>query len=198
MMPTLPKSRGFTLIEIAIASTLVGILLLIIVPHAYDSQSAARATQIERIASSVGVNWTRLSSEAGLPTTIANNVVAATPSATGVAEVLFIGQGKVASAYQATYSAAGIKPLNQLVDNPSGSQFRTAGSLDNYITLSGGGTSPLSVQFQNVSMPIVKLLIQRVRPDFAVYGDNATYTVGPWTYNCAGTRICTITYAKAI
>lgn len=198
MMPTLPKSRGFTLIEIAIASALVGILLLIIVPHAYDSQSAARATQIERIASSVVTSWGQLARETGLPTTVANNVVAATPSATGVAEVLFVGQNKVAAAYQPSYSAIGIRPLTQLVDNQSGSQFRTAGSLDVYITLSGGGTAPLAVQFQNVSSPVLRTLLQRVRPDATVATDSATYTVGPWTYTCASNRACTVTYSKAI
>lgn len=198
MTPTLPKSRGFTLIEIAIASTLVGILLLIIVPQAYDSQTAARATQIERIASSVAVSWGQLTRDTGLPTTVSNNVVAATPSATGVAEVLFVGQSRVATAYQSSFSALGIKPLNQLVDNPTGTQFRTAGSLDIYVSLSGGGAAPLAIQFQNVSTPVVRALVQRVRADATVANDTSTYTVGPWAYTCSANRTCTVTYSKAI
>jgi prepilin-type N-terminal cleavage/methylation domain-containing protein len=196
---TLKRQQGFTLIELAVASIIVGILLIVIVPHVYDSQNAGRAAQLERIASATVSNWATLSSAAGLPTSVANNVIAATPSATGVAEVLYVGSSKVASAYQATYDASGIKPLNQLVDNPSGSVFRAAGTIEVFITLSGGGPFVMTVQMQNVPLQVTRALIQRVRPDFPVTADATTYgNLGPWSYNCASTRVCTVTYSKGV
>lgn len=193
----LKRQAGFTLIELAIASILVGVLLVVLVPNVYDSQNAGRAGQIEGIANSSVSNWAMLASATGLPTTIASNVIAATPSATGVAEVLYVGTSRLASTYQSTYSAIGIKPLNQLVDNPTGTTFRAAGTIEVFVTLSGGGASPMAVQFQNVPLQVARAVVARIRPDVTVL-PAATATVGPWTYNCAADRMCTLTFSKLI
>ncbi|MBK4735929.1 type II secretion system protein [Noviherbaspirillum pedocola] len=191
--------QGFTMIELAVVTAVIGILLCVVAPSIRNNENAGRAAQIERIAQSAVGNWATLTQQTGLPTTVNNSPIAATPSATGVTEVLFIGASKVASSFQPAYSASSVQAMTQIVDNPSGSTFRTAGSVNTTITMDGGGGSPVTVTFQNVSNLIAQAIINHTSADASLTVDGNSYTVGPWTYTCASaTLTCTLTYSRQL
>ncbi|MBK4738747.1 prepilin-type N-terminal cleavage/methylation domain-containing protein [Noviherbaspirillum pedocola] len=183
--------RGFTLIELAVVVIIIGILLVVIAPSIIGSQTGSKATLILRITDTTANNWSLLASQAGVGTTVASNTIAATPSATGVAQVLYDGSSYVASAYLPAYTSTGIKAMNQLVAKNSNGDYVVSGTGAMTITLAGGGSAPMSITFANVPPEIVTNLIQRIQPSLSLTTDGSTQTVGQMTYQCPSSGLCT-------
>lgn len=190
--------RGFTLIELVVVVAILGTIIMVLAPSVTGTQTGSKATLISRVVDATAQNWQLLANQAGLTTAISNNAIAATPSSTGVAEVLYSGSSRVSSTYAAAYAASGIKALDTMV-TPSGSTYLLAGTTNIQITLTGGGTAPLAIAFSNVPSEIALNLVQRIAPTTTALATTST-TVGTITYVCptVGAPCTSVTFSKQI
>lgn len=190
--------RGFTLIELVVVVAIVGGLILILAPSVTGNQTGPKAALISRVVEASAANWQLLANQAGVTTAISSNAVAATPSATGVAEVIFQGASKVSSTYTSAYTSSGIKPLDTMVTY-NGTNFVLSGTTNIQVTLAGGGTSPMQIAFSNVPSEIALHLIQKIAPATTALATTST-TVGNITYVCptVGALCTSVTFAKQI
>lgn len=143
------KSKGFTLIELAIVAVFLGLLAIFAVSQFSGSATdATRANAMKDAANKLAQSWSMATTACGISTSVGVSPLAATPSAANNLSVL-LGTLPVNPTYASCYGSAGVKPLAGLTQGVQGSE-----TLFTYpVTLSSpAGTSPrsLNVTFSNV------------------------------------------------
>ena len=68
-------------------------------------------------------------------------------------------------------------------------QYRLAGT-NVGVTITGGGTGPLNVNFSNVSPEVVSVILERAQSGSVLQTTGVDVTVGQLTYNCAPAGPC--------
>lgn len=148
-MQAIRKSKGFTLIELAIVAVFLGLLAIFAVSQFSGSATdATRANAMKDAATKIGQSWSMATTACGISTSVGVSPLAATASASNNLSVL-LGTLPVNPTYASCFSAAGVKPMSGLTQGVQGAE-----TLFTFpVTLaSPAGTSPrtLEVSFGNV------------------------------------------------
>lgn len=153
------KSKGFTLIELALVAAFMGMLALFAVSQFSGSASnTTRANGLYDAAQKISVNWGIATARCGVTPLVASSPLAATPSAANNLSVL-LGTQAVNSAYSACFVASGVRPLYGLTTGPAGNE-----RLFSYpVVLANSGTNyrQLLVAFSNVPETVALPLYQK-------------------------------------
>lgn len=193
-------AAGFTLLEMAGVVAILGVLALIVAPSIVGSTTAAKATQLQRIADSSSDNWFYLSLQAGSGTAIqgTQRLYAGVPNTLGPNGVIFLGRDWVSTAYQGVYDRSGVRPLDRTVARVGATSAFTVVSIPgSRVTITDGGKVPLLITFTNIPSEIVQELIRKVRPELPlVYGTPTT--VAQITYTCPaeGATCTSVVFSK--
>lgn len=142
--------RGFTLIELVVVVAVIGVLIAIVAPNITGSRDGANAQLMVRSANSIAQNWQMIHQQCGTNSAVTGNAVG------DIEDIIFAGTG-VNATYQACYTQARVLPLTE-ISVSTGTGFRIA----NYpVTITGGGTAPLSVTYADVPETLVLSIVQR-------------------------------------
>lgn len=156
------KTRGFTLIELVIVVVILGILALVISKQFGGGVSnGAKANSLYAASDKIISNWNLFVLAAGATSNVAGSVLPA--GGFDALDTLIGGPPSIATQYQKTWISTGLTPLTDLVQGSVGA-YKMMGYP---VVLSGGGSSPLDVSFQNVPDEVVQTLVQK-------YGSNQT------------------------
>lgn len=148
------KQRGFTLIELLVVVAVIGILATVAVRKLNDNaKTGAKAMALYDAAENLTQQWMLINDKCGTVTTITGSAIPSTGKT--VLDVLLKGRSYVAAAYQACYDASGVMPLTGVGQGADGAE-----TVQGYAaTLSGGGTSPISMAYaavgDTVTLPLV-------------------------------------------
>jgi prepilin-type N-terminal cleavage/methylation domain-containing protein len=152
----LKRSQGFTLIELVIAVVVIGFMALVMTKQFGSNVTyGASAQTLYTSARKLGDNWMAITTSAGVPTTISSTSLAGTGY--NALDILIGGKSYMASAMQFHWDKSGIRAMADLAEGASGSY--TVGGYT--ISLSGGGTSPVSVVYSTVPDAIVLQLVRK-------------------------------------
>lgn len=178
--------KGFTLIELVVVVAVIGVLIAIVAPSITGSRDGANAQLLVRSANSIAQNWQMINQQCGT-----NSAVATSPIG-DMEDVVFGGTG-INAAYQACYTQSRVLPLTE-ISLGSGSNY----SIANYpVTISGGGTAPLSVTYSNVPDTLVLNIVQRYDNTADTLAAGAT-TTGAYSYSAPSSGSRSITIIKRI
>lgn len=148
-------AQGFTLIELLIVVVVLGVLITIFASNLTGSTSGARATALTKVATSSAQSLNLLAQTCGVSSAVSSNPLATTGKT--MADVLFEGATNVAAAYTSCYDRSGVRAMTNAV-----AQNGTAYEVEGFpVTLSGGGTAPISVVYANVPDEITLAMAQR-------------------------------------
>lgn len=194
------KAGGFTLLELAVVTVILGILLAVLRPSIGFTQAGAMADQIERIADTGAENWMLLTSAAQIDPTVPDPILA---SGYYMTDAIVQGLPAIAPAYKAVYKSTNIKPLTHLaVQSP----------------LYGNGTYALK-NFPNVQLAmawqpkfgliefifsytpveVTQLIADRIQSGTTLNMGNNMYYVGPTMYyNCNYQNYCTVHLVRQV
>jgi len=157
--------RGFTLIELVVVVAVIGVLIAIVAPNITGSRDGANAQLMVRSANSIAQNWQMIHQQCGTNSAVVGNPVG------NIQDIIFAGTG-INAAYQACYNQARVLPLTE-ISVSTGAGFRIA----NYpVTLSGGGSQPLSVAYADVPETLVLSIVQRYDSSVETLPAGATTT----------------------
>jgi len=181
--------RGFTLIELVIVVAIVGVLISIIAPNLIGSKDGANAQLMLKTSQSVAQNWSLINQACGTSSAVSGSVL---PAATKtVSDVIFTGSANVAAAYATCYAQSKVMALAE-VSQPGASAgtYNVAGYA---VSLSGGGSSTLQVQYAAVPDSLVLLMAQKYNPTLATLAaSDATSPVLQYGTATGGVRTVTI------
>ena len=185
--------RGFTLLELVVVVAVVGVLISIFAPNLVSSKEGANAQLLLRVPSQMAQNWMLINQACGTSSAVSGSPL--TNTGKTVSDILFGGSANVAAAYTNCYAQSKVLPLTE-VAQPSGSSgiYNVGGYT---VTLTGGGTSPLSIAYATVPDSLALLMAQKYNPTLATLAasDN-TSAVLQYSTATAGTR--TVSVLKAI
>ena len=152
--PNKPINRnaaGFTLIELAAAVFVIGILAVIISRALSPSQDGARAQALFEGARKMGDVVVSVAQNCTVSTAVSGNVIPDSTATKILLDVIREGNTSVATAYRNCHRQAGIVPLAQVLQ--AGNRVQGYG-----VTLSGGGSAALSVAYALVPTNVVEIL----------------------------------------
>ncbi|WP_171020253.1 prepilin-type N-terminal cleavage/methylation domain-containing protein [Hydrogenophaga sp. 2FB] len=179
--------KGFTLIELVVVVAVIGVLIAIVAPSITGSRDGANAQLLVRSANSIAQNWQMINQQCGT-----NSAVASSPIGT-MTEVVFAGTG-INAAYQACYTQSRVLPLTEISLSEGGGNY----SIANYpVTITGGGTVPLQVTYNNVPDTLVLGIVQRYDSNVAALPAGAS-TSSAYTLGAPSGGARTITIIKRI
>ncbi|MBK4735931.1 type II secretion system protein [Noviherbaspirillum pedocola] len=188
-------AEGFTLIELAVVTVILGVLLAVLRPSIGLTQSAAIADQMERIADAGTENWLILAAAAQINPAQPGALIASNYYMT---DAIFQGLPAIAPAYQAIYKSTDIKPLNYLavpMPGASGNGTYVLKALPN-IQLGMGWqvtTGTIDFTFSYTPVEVTQLLVDRIQTGTTLNMGNNMYYVGPTLfYNCNFVNYCTV------
>lgn len=143
--------KGFTLIEMLVVLTVIGILMLLIAPSLKSSSSGAMSKQIYDFTSRAASNWRLLAINCGTTGDVTTSPVVTTPSAANSLGLIVTGSSLLKTAtYQSCWDATAIQPLHTKATGNVTDGFKVAGFP---VTWSGGsGSTPIS--FVVVGVPV--------------------------------------------
>lgn len=112
------RQSGFTLIEIGIVLFVVGILVALFLPQFTSGiKDSGKATALYSTAQKVVQQWSQVSKECGVSTTIASNPL---PAASNVVlDAIANGTSSTAAAYQACYTSSNVRPMGDILGTSS-------------------------------------------------------------------------------
>ncbi|MBK4735930.1 type II secretion system protein [Noviherbaspirillum pedocola] len=179
------RGRGFTIFEMAVVITVLGIIGVVVAPMIVGSSTNAKATQLQKLADDTADQWFYLTTQAGTGSAISSlQPFFTTASPDLYAEgVVYLGRDYVSPSYVGAYDRSGVVPLNRAVGY-NGTDFYVLDVPGSTVKISGGGNSALQVAFTNIPAEIVLNLLRRLDPQASLTTGAAT-TVGDMTYNCA-------------
>lgn len=181
-------AKGFTMIELVVVIGIIGVLVLILTPTIAGNKTSSTATLIPRMADAAMNNWQAFANEAGVTTAVASNPAFSGVTNGSAERIIFAGgEDNVATSYKTAYTRSGIKPLSSMVSEGStAGQWVMSGTTDMRVTVTGGGTTPLTLEIANVPEEVILLMAQKIRPDTAsLTKSGADIKVGNLTYNVA-------------
>lgn len=181
--------RGFTMIELVIVIAVIGILFGVVASTTVGSKDGANSLLMLRAATNVASNWSLINQACGTTTAVASHPI---PAATKtVSDVIFGGGSNVAAAYTNCYGQSKVLALTE-VSQPGASAgvYNVAGYA---VTIAGGGTATLQIQYALVPDALVLLMAQKYNPSLtALAASDATSAVVQYSTATSGTRTVTI------
>ena len=186
--------RGFTLIELVVVVAIVGLLIALVAPNVAGSRDGTSAALLTRAAQNISANWSLIAQSCGTSTDVATSPVPGTAGAANVVKLLLGGTNTsnngiaVGTGFANCYAQSRVLPISEMA------QYDSAWKIGGYaLTLSGGGTSPLSVTFAGVPDSIVTLVASKFNPSVAL-ANTADSVAGmvSWTASTTGSRDLTI------
>lgn len=184
--------KGFSLLEVAIVVTLLGILVTIVAPYIMGGMDESNGTNIITQVQKSFTNIAVLSAKCQTTTAYTGNPVPNTASLKTMVDVIYGGYSNVAAAYQTCYLNSKISPLSEAAVNNSGWKL-----LGYTVTFGGGGagvanTITLAAVKSNVALNIV----QRYSPStssLAIAG-----SAGPVTWTADSGSGSDLTFSKQL
>ena len=108
------KQKGFTLIEIGIVLFVVGILVALFLPQFTSGiKDSGKATALYSTAQKVVQQWSQVSKECGVSTTIASNPLPDTGKV--VIDSIANGTTDIAAAYDSCYTSSNVRPMGDVL-----------------------------------------------------------------------------------
>lgn len=147
--------QGFTLIEMIVVVSIIGVLASFLVPAFRDMETPSKAQAMVSTAEHATQTWRQIAKTCGVSSTIAGNPIPNTGKT--VADVIFGGSSNVASAYTTCYAQARVKPLTESAEPSAGGYSVNAYA----VSFAGGGNAPLQVIYASVADEIVLLIAQK-------------------------------------
>lgn len=153
--------RGFTLIEMLVVVTVIGVIASIIVPRVMANTNGAQALLMRTTAEGASLAWAQITQECKLPSTI-SGTHAILDTGKVVEDVIFSGEDAVKADYKACYKKSGVVALSKASQpGASAGKYNVAGF---EVEMSGGGTSPVSVKLKAVPEALVLEAVQAFNP----------------------------------
>lgn len=184
-------AKGFTLLELAVVSAILVILLAIVAPAVSITQPNAVANHMWRFTEAASENYLTLMAAAQLdPVEPAKILAPGKP----VLDMLAYGVFSVAPAYQGIYNATGVKPLSHLVGLNAESTLYVLTSSPG-ISVSFSYTSKLIyMTFSNTPFEVTQALADRLQPGHVLNPGTSNYPVGNlMRYTCgASVNYCNV------
>lgn len=181
--------RGFTLVELVVVVAIVGLLITIFAPNVLKSQDGAKSQMMLKAASSIGENWALINQTCGTSTAISGSPLPDTGKT--VSDVLFGGVSNVAAAYQNCFTQSKVLALAEIGQPTASAGVYAVGGYN--VTLAGGGTAALQVQYAPVPDSLVLLMAQKYNPSLsALAASDTSSAVVQYSTATAGTRTVTV------
>lgn len=183
-------AKGFTLLELAVVSAILCILLAIIAPSVSITQPNAVANQMWRFTEAGSENYLTLTAAAQVDPVVPDRILG---SGSTVMHVIVNGAPAVAAAYQPIYNGLNIKPLGHLVNlNAAGTVWVMTSSPGIGVNFSYTDRV-VYMSFSNVSIEVVQALADRIQPGIVLQSGFSTYGIGNlMRYNCANGNFCSV------
>ncbi len=182
---------GMTMIELVVVVAILGILLALVAPSLIGSKDGANSQLLRQTATSIAQNWMLLNQACGTSTTVAGSPLPG--SSKTVSDVLFAGSANVAATYTNCYGQSKILPLTEVAQPGASTGVYNVGGFA--VSLSGGGASPMKVDYANVPDELVLLIAQKYNPNLAALAASDT-TSAAFQYSTASSGTRTVTFLK--
>jgi prepilin-type N-terminal cleavage/methylation domain-containing protein len=180
--------RGFTLLELVIVVAVIGVLIAIVAPNVTGSKDGANAALLTKTAQDAANNWMLIAQSCGTTTDAAASPVMA--SGKKPEDVIFGGADNVADAYKACYSQSKVLAMTDVGHPDSGGGWKVASYA---VTIAGGGTQPIKVNYADVPDALVLLMAQKYNPALSeLAASDTTSHVVQYSTDNAGTRNVTV------
>lgn len=150
--PSRIKAAGFTLVELAAAVFIIGVIAVIIARALSPSQDGARAQALFEASRKMGDVVSIAAFTCGVATVTSGSVLPDSAASKTMLDVLRDGNVSVAAAYQKCHRQAGIVPLTAVLQ--AGNKVQGFP-----VTLTGGGINALSVAYSGVPSAVVEQLV---------------------------------------
>ena len=183
-------AKGFTLLELAVVTAIMCILLAIVAPTVTITQPNATANQMWRLTDAASENYMAFVAAAQVDPAVPDRVIG---SGYSVMHILAYGASYVAPAYQPIYNSTGIKPLSHLVN--------LGGTFGTWVMTNSPGIGVsfsytdrvVYMTFSYVPIEVTKALADRIQPGATLQSGTSSYGVGNlMRYNCSDVNTCNV------